>query len=234
MLRNEGRRIERLEVEPVLQLIGGRFSSWIKLEQPGEQSAVSEIRYEQHDGSRQHDKEKIHGNGESRGWLGLSKGLPQLPVVRFATTNASHWCPRHPAQALGYTKAYVIIGYFCNRVLCFAMPMIHARRYDTLRSVAIEIEAGRIKQISATEERGELPFVAPGLVDLQINGFGGIEFNDPQLTIEKVRQVAHLQDAFGVTAFLATCTTDAYDVLSHALATIAEAIRELPEVAARI
>jgi len=112
--------------------------------------------------------------------------------------------------------------------------MIHARRYDTLRSVAIEIEAGRIKQISATEERGELPFVAPGLVDLQINGFGGIEFNDPQLTIEKVRQVAHSQDAFGVTAFLATCTTDAYDVLSHALATIAEAIRELPEVAARI
>ena len=55
-----------------------------------------------------------------------------------------------------------------------------------------------------------------------------------ELTIEKVRQVALSQDQFGVTAFLATCTTDSHEVLKHALATIARAIRELPEVAARI
>ena len=79
-----------------------------------------------------------------------------------------------------------------------------------------------------------MPLVAPGLVDLQINGFGGIEFNDPKLTIEKVRQVALSQDAFGVTAFLATCTTDSHEVLKHAQATIARAIHELPEVAARV
>ncbi len=79
-----------------------------------------------------------------------------------------------------------------------------------------------------------LPIVAPGLVDLQINGYGGIEFNDPELTIDKVRQVALSQDGFGVTAFLATCTTDSHQVLAHSLATIAAAIRELSEVAARI
>jgi N-acetylglucosamine-6-phosphate deacetylase len=42
------------------------------------------------------------------------------------------------------------------------------------------------------------------------------------------------QDQFGVTAFLATCTTDGHDVLKHALSTIAKAIRELPEVAGRV
>jgi N-acetylglucosamine-6-phosphate deacetylase len=114
------------------------------------------------------------------------------------------------------------------------MPILNARRYDTLQSVAIEIDAGQIKRISPVDGEPNLPLVAPGLVDLQINGFGGIEFNDPELTIEKVRQVALSQDPFGVTAFLATCTTDSHDVLKRALAAIAKAIRELTEVAARI
>src|SRR5262245_46783339 len=114
------------------------------------------------------------------------------------------------------------------------MPSIVARRYDTLRPVQLEIESGRIRRIAPVADNGDLPLVAPGLVDLQINGFSGIEFNDRELTIDKVRQVALSQDAFGVTSFLATCTTDSHEVLKHALMTIAKAIREVPEVAARI
>lgn len=114
------------------------------------------------------------------------------------------------------------------------MTTINVRRYDTLEAVSIEVESGRIRRIESAAGKTGLPIVAPGFVDLQINGFGGIEFNDRQLTVEKVRQVALSQDPFGVTAFLATCTTDGHDVLKHGLATIAKAIRELPEVAARI
>jgi N-acetylglucosamine-6-phosphate deacetylase len=129
------------------------------------------------------------------------------------------------------------------------MRTVVARRYDTLRPVEIEIEGGRIGTIRphssphAPREEFitrsvmptlELPIVAPGFVDLQINGFGGIEFNDPALTVEKVRQVALSQDQFGVTSFLATCTTDSHQVLAHGLATIARAIAEVLEVAARI
>jgi N-acetylglucosamine-6-phosphate deacetylase len=114
------------------------------------------------------------------------------------------------------------------------MPTLVARRYDTLAPVSIVIEDGRISRIDPAADDSMPPLVAPGLVDLQINGFGGIEFNDRELTIEKVRQVALSQDQFGVTAFLATCTTDGHDVLKHGLGTIAKAIRELAEVAARI
>src|SRR5438552_6289147 len=114
------------------------------------------------------------------------------------------------------------------------MPTVVARRYDTLSSVALEIEGERIARIAPAIEQPDLPLVAPGLVDLQINGFGGIEFNDPELTLEKVAQVALSQDRFGVTAFLATCTTDGHHVLAHALSTIAAAIRDLPEVAIRV
>ncbi len=114
------------------------------------------------------------------------------------------------------------------------MHTIVARRYDTLRPVAIDIDRGCIARLSPTAERPDLPLVAPGLVDLQINGYGGVEFNDPRLTPERVRQVALSQDAFGVTTFLATTTTDSHNVLAHCLATIAQAIDELPDVAARI
>lgn len=113
------------------------------------------------------------------------------------------------------------------------MPTLACRRYDTLQPVALEIEGGRIAAIQSADVE-TTTIVAPGLVDLQINGYGGIEFNDPELTIEKVRQVALSQDAFGVTAFLATLTTDSHRVLAHGLATVAAAISDLPEVAARI
>ncbi len=109
-----------------------------------------------------------------------------------------------------------------------------ARRFDTLRPIAVEIDRGRIASICPAPEQAGLPLVAPGLVDLQINGYGGVEFNDPQVSVEKVRQVALSQDPFGVTSFLATTTTDSHEVLAHAFRTIGRAIDELPEVAARI
>jgi N-acetylglucosamine-6-phosphate deacetylase len=116
-----------------------------------------------------------------------------------------------------------------------------ARRYDTLRPVEISIEQGRIARIvparpgqAAQGAEDQLPVVGPGFVDLQINGYQGREFNDPQLTAEKVRHVALAMDAAGCTSFLATCTTDSLDVLANSFAVMSRAIDELPEVAARI
>lgn len=114
------------------------------------------------------------------------------------------------------------------------MPTIVARRFDTLRPVEITIDQGRIARLTPAAEGPGLALVGPGLVDLQINGYGGVEFNDPHLSVEKVRQVALSQDAFGVTGFLATTTTDSHAVLAHALETIGRAIDERPEVAARL
>ncbi|WP_254507784.1 N-acetylglucosamine-6-phosphate deacetylase [Anatilimnocola floriformis] len=115
-----------------------------------------------------------------------------------------------------------------------------ARRYDTLRPVEVLIASGRIARITPARigdgltGAGSLPVVAPGFVDLQINGYQGREFNDPQLTAEKVRHVALAMDASGCTSFLATCTTDSYEVLANSFAVLARTIEELPEVAARI
>jgi len=114
------------------------------------------------------------------------------------------------------------------------MPSLVARRYDTLRPVRITHEAGHITAILPAAENDDLRIVAPGLVDLQVNGYGGVEFNSPSLTKEQVAQVATAHDAFGVTSLLATCTTDSFELLARSLGVIAEARRRSPEVALRI
>jgi N-acetylglucosamine-6-phosphate deacetylase len=112
---------------------------------------------------------------------------------------------------------------------------ITGRRYDDGRVVWIEMAGGRISALGAGDAASaDLPWIAPGLVDLQVNGRGGQEFNDPQLTVEKVSQVALAMDSDGVTSFCPTATTHSAELLTHTLRVISRACDQLPEVARRV
>lgn len=110
------------------------------------------------------------------------------------------------------------------------------RRYDTGEIVGVDIVGDRVQSLrpesSAANE--SVPWLAPGFVDLQANGYRGQEFNDPALTVDKVRQVALAMDADGVTSFCATLTTHGYVLLHHSLTVLAEALERDPDVRARI
>ncbi|MCO6459379.1 MAG: amidohydrolase family protein [Pirellulaceae bacterium] len=114
---------------------------------------------------------------------------------------------------------------------------ILARHFATARPVRLRIENSRIAALEglpATAQEPHLPWVAPGLVDLQVNGLGGHEFNDPQLTSEHVLQISRQLDRDGVTKYLPTATTHSFELLAHSLATVAEACRQSDEVADRV
>jgi N-acetylglucosamine-6-phosphate deacetylase len=51
----------------------------------------------------------------------------------------------------------------------------------------------------------------PGLFDLQVNGFGGVDFNDPSVTADDVFQAITTMRAAGVTRFLPTLITSSFD-----------------------
>ncbi len=110
-----------------------------------------------------------------------------------------------------------------------------ARLFDGVRFLddhALVVEDGVIRALVDVEERprgGEAidcggGILAPGLVDWQINGGGGVLFN-AEPTVEGVARIARAFRREGVTGFLPTVVTDAPAVLAAALSAAREAER---------
>jgi len=75
--------------------------------------------------------------------------------------------------------------------------------------VSIEIVDGKIANIRQISSQQDMPkvYVAPGLIDIQINGYMGINFADQNLTVEDMRKVTKTLYKEGVTSYLPTVTT---------------------------
>lgn len=65
--------------------------------------------------------------------------------------------------------------------------------------------------------------LAPGLIDLQVNGGGGVLFNDAP-TVDSLRTIATAHRQYGTTAFLPTLITDSDGVVDAALSAVADAM----------
>jgi N-acetylglucosamine-6-phosphate deacetylase len=115
---------------------------------------------------------------------------------------------------------------------------ITARRYDTGTSIRLEVRAGRVARSEPldvpAEAAASLPWIAPGFIDIQINGYGGQEFSAADLTVEKVAEIVRAVAGFGVAKLLPTATTHSPDTLAHAMRTVAAACETDPEVAGRV
>ncbi|MFO0913006.1 MAG: amidohydrolase family protein [Pirellulales bacterium] len=111
---------------------------------------------------------------------------------------------------------------------------VEGRHYATGQYVRVTWGSGAIRTVSelapaarsSIEERQA--WICPGLCDLQVNGYGGVNFTSDQLTVLDVMQVARQLAAHGTTRFLATLTTAAAEVFDHAIAVLAEARRSGP------
>lgn len=71
-------------------------------------------------------------------------------------------------------------------------------------------------------------------VDLQVNGFMGVDFNDPHLPQAEVLRAARQMRADGVESALATIITGGLDAMCACISKVAQAIDEEPEVAQTI
>lgn len=96
---------------------------------------------------------------------------------------------------------------------------------------AIIIADGRIDAIIHT---GEIPVAAkvhklaggmllPGFIDTQVNGGGGVLFND-QPTVSGITAIATAHRHFGTTAMLPTLISDDLDIIAAAISAVDEAI----------
>ncbi len=115
------------------------------------------------------------------------------------------------------------------------MYTVIARRFDTLRPVKLSWEGpGLVDVQPATAADDSFPWVAPGWVDIQINGYGGQEYVSERLTIDDVVAMDRRIAADGVVRYCPTLTTHSLEVLTHAAQTIARACQEDPVVRAGV
>jgi N-acetylglucosamine-6-phosphate deacetylase len=102
--------------------------------------------------------------------------------------------------------------------------------------VDLAIEDGRIQEICPAEfpqpgdPDDEVLRVAPGLIDLQINGYDGIDFNSTDTGVEEIAAATRQLWRTGVTAFCPTVITGSYDHISQCIAKLMRAEAEFSEV----
>jgi N-acetylglucosamine-6-phosphate deacetylase len=110
--------------------------------------------------------------------------------------------------------------------------VLSERGFETGRAVLIE--DGRIANVVADSDaqvRGARPHdlsgltLVPGFIDTQVNGGGGVLFNDAP-NIDTVRRIAHAHRRFGTTGMLPTLISDDVEVMRYAIAAVDEAIAQ--------
>jgi N-acetylglucosamine-6-phosphate deacetylase len=96
------------------------------------------------------------------------------------------------------------------------------RLIDTGRVVRIRVDAGVITEIAATTDDTD-QWVAPGLVDIQVNGYAGHDVNTDDVDAGVIGDLVRTQWAVGVTTVCPTIVTGPEPRITRALRAVVQA-----------
>jgi len=103
--------------------------------------------------------------------------------------------------------------------------------YSDEVGVSISMENGKITEIRKSNNLKNSPkvYVAPGLIDIQINGYMGVDFSGPDLTVEGIKKATKALWKAGVTSYFPTIITSDIELIKRNFAILAKA-RKDPEI----
>lgn len=92
----------------------------------------------------------------------------------------------------------------------------------TGRTIEIQTRDGRVEAVTPTARAGAgTPFVSPGWIDLQVNGFAGVDYNDPRSPHDEIVRSIDVQRSTGVARFYPTVITGSFEDMTGALRNLA-------------
>ncbi len=98
--------------------------------------------------------------------------------------------------------------------------------YQSGQAIRMEFRNGKINSVDRLEDSERpLPLIAPGLVDLQVNGYGGIDFNKIPFHVNDVFHVVQKLAKQGVISFFPTLITNKNSSIRKSLQTIVSACK---------
>ncbi|MBS1805863.1 MAG: amidohydrolase family protein [Acidobacteria bacterium] len=95
---------------------------------------------------------------------------------------------------------------------------------ETEAPIRVKCEKGIIVSVEPADVESEL-YLSPGLIDLQVNGYAGVDLNAEQISAEIVLSLVDQMLANGVTCFVPTLITAPEERICRALRVIADARR---------
>ncbi|MGD0091079.1 MAG: N-acetylglucosamine-6-phosphate deacetylase [Planctomycetota bacterium] len=111
---------------------------------------------------------------------------------------------------------------------------INAWHYGTRQPMRVAWREGRITQFESCSAAPENLWVAPPLTDLQINGYAGVYFANPSVTLEDMRTVVRSLYAAGCARLFVTLTTDPWPKIMARLKAFREMRTQCPELRSAI
>ena len=102
---------------------------------------------------------------------------------------------------------------------------IESERTLLVRGGRIEARGRRARSRAAPDRVVDLQgaLLVPGFIDCQVNGGGGVLFNDDP-SVETIAAIARAHRRFGTTGFLPTLISDDLDVVARAIDAVRDAI----------
>ena len=103
--------------------------------------------------------------------------------------------------------------------------------FDAASGSFVELSGGTV--LESVEEQittppGQGTFVAPGFIDIQVNGYAGADFCDPKAPFDAIEHAIEVLLSKGVTRFFPTVITNSPEEILGALRNIVKAKGELP------
>lgn len=103
---------------------------------------------------------------------------------------------------------------------------------DITRGTPVQVTFdGTITSVEAGAGRNDL-FLSPGLIDIQVNGFLGVDYNNPTCSPEDIARSVRMLFSTGVTRFYPTVITGSPEDMAGALRNLTDARETLREGAA--
>ena len=96
--------------------------------------------------------------------------------------------------------------------------------------VTFDTTISAVEAVSSTSPDGV--YLSPGWIDLQVNGFAGVDYNSPKCTLEEISRSIRLMFSSGVTRFYPTVITGSPEDMLGALCNLKCAKETLAEGAA--
>ncbi len=102
------------------------------------------------------------------------------------------------------------------------------RLVSTGEVTRVETEDYVIRAVDDLLNPGDVrQYLAPGFIDVQVNGFAGVDYNNPASTTEDIAKSIQAQFKTGVTKIFPTVITGSEERIVSSLKTLTRALREL-------